>query len=207
MGFASIERNWLIFHAKLTNSKRGRFLFHYCPLVFCVVYPPVFYAAAIFIHTCESSYDYTQLLCAWPCYFYNANWSNVDLFFNNYTPLFSIPVFCSVLYIRVYIQKHILKQQRFKWRRDKKLILQLWALSTLYLAMWMPLELSGLIELYWSPTFMLQAQIDYMYLFPYLIHILYPFIVLLSFYDEMVKTNQFTAVVVPMNALKMTNMK
>jgi hypothetical protein len=115
-------------------------------------------------------------------------------------------VFCSVLYIRVYIQKHILKQQRFKWRRDKKLILQLWALSTLYLAMWMPLELSGLIELYWSPTFMLQAQIDYMYLFPYLIHILYPFIVLLSFYDEIVKTNQFAPVVVPMNALKMTNM-
>ncbi len=34
MGFASIERNWFIFHPKITNSKRGKYLFHYCPLVF-----------------------------------------------------------------------------------------------------------------------------------------------------------------------------
>jgi hypothetical protein len=190
MGFASIERNWLIFYPKLTKSQRGRFLFHYCPLVFCVVYPPVFYAAAIFIHKCVEEYDYTQLLCIWPCYFYNETWSNVDLFFNNYTPLLSIPVFCTVLYVRVFIQKGSLKQQRFKWRRDKKLILQLWALSSLYLGMWMPLQLSGLIELYWSPTFLFQAQIDYMYLFPYLIHILYPYIVLLCFHREMLKFRQ-----------------
>ncbi|UJR36776.1 hypothetical protein I4U23_029489 [Adineta vaga] len=70
-------------------------------------------------------------------------------------------------------------QQRFKWRRNKKLILQLWALSSLYLAMWMPLQISGLIDLYWLPTFLLQAQIDYTYLFPY--------IVLLSFHYKMWK--------------------
>jgi hypothetical protein len=185
MGFASIERNWLIFHPKIVKSKGGRFLLHYCPLVFCIIYPPIFYFFAMFIHTCMSDYDYTQLLCTWPCYFFDVNWTNIDLFFNNYIPLLSIPIFCSLIYIRVFIQRRLLRQHRFKWRRDKKLIIQIWAFSTLYLALWMPLQVSGLIGLYWIPTFLLQAQIDYIYLFPYLIHIFYPFIVLLSFHDEL----------------------
>jgi hypothetical protein len=73
-----------------------------------------------------------------------------------------------------------MKQQVFKWHRDKKLILQLWVISSLYLGMWMPLQLAELINLYWDRTFCLQAQIDYMYLFPYLIHLIYPFIVLFT---------------------------
>jgi hypothetical protein len=194
MAFASIERNWLIFHPKLVKSKGGRFLFHYCPLVFCVIYPPMFYASAMFIYQCVSDYDYTQLLCKWPCYFYNDNWTNVDLFFNNYTPLFSIPLFCSIIYIRVIIKRRYMKQQRFKWRRDKKLVLQILVLSSLYLAMWMPIQISGLINLYWLPTFLLQAQIDYMYLFPYLIHIIYPYIVLFTLHGEKFKLTHHQSV-------------
>jgi len=202
MGFASLERNWLIFHPKVVQSKGGRFLFHYCPLVFCIVYPPIFYIGAMFIYQCDPTYDYTQLLCTWPCYFYNQQWANIDLFFNNYTPLFSIPVFCTIIYVRIFIQRRHMRQQRFKWRRDKKLVLQLWILSSLYLSMWMPIQLTGLINLYWLPTFLLQAQIDYMYLFPYLIHIVYPYIVLLSFHDEMKKSSRQTATVFPMNPVK-----
>jgi len=207
MAFASIERNWLIFHPKIVSKKRGRFFLHYCPLAFCVLYPPIFYVAAIFIHQCASDYDYTQLLCTWPCYFNNQQWTNVDLFFNNYTPLISIPIFCTIIYIRVFIQRRHMKQQRFKWHRDKRLILQLWAISSLYLVMWMPLQLAGLINLYWIPTFMLQAQIDYMYLFPYLIHIIYPYIVFLTFYHETKKSNRQTATVHPMHPLKTMNNK
>jgi hypothetical protein len=49
MGFASMERNWLIFHPKFVNNKLKRFLLHYCPLAFCVIYPPSFYAGVILI--------------------------------------------------------------------------------------------------------------------------------------------------------------
>jgi hypothetical protein len=90
-----------------------------------------------------------------------------------------------------------MKQQVFKWKRDKKLILQLWAISSLYLGMWMPLELTVLIGLYWDPTFLLQAQIDYIYLFPYLVHLIYPFIVLFTYHNEMLNFKRNT-VVVPM---------
>ena len=132
--------------------------FHYSPIAFCLLYPPMFYAGAIFLCPCRNTYDYTQLLCTWPCYFESKTWSNIDLFFNNYTSLFAIPVFCSVLY-----------QRR---------TMQLLAMSSLYLAMWMPLQVSGIVDLYWDPSFLVQAQIDYMYLFPYFIHLVYPFIVL-----------------------------
>ena len=207
MGFASLERNWLIFYPKLTAQKYRRFLFHYCPLIFCVIYPPFFYFAAMFIHKCQAYYDYTQLLCTWPCYFYNLQWTNFDLFFNNYTPLCSIPVFCCVLYIRVLVQKNKLKQQRFKWKRDKKLILQLWSQSSLYLAMWMPLQLAGLINLYLDPLFLLQDQITYMYLFPYLIHLLYPAVILISFHHEIPSIRKTTGTVVPMQTFRITNIK
>ena len=207
MAFASLERNWLVFHPNIVRSSAGKFILHTCPLVFCILYPPIFYAAAMFIHRCTSYYDYTQLLCTWPCYFYNLNWSNVDLFFNNYTPLLAIPVFCSVIYIRIFIQRRHMKQERFKWRRDKKLVLQLWAMSSLYLAMWMPLQLSGLINIYWLPTFLLQAQIDYMYLFPFLIHLIYPYTVLLGLYQETGQSNQHTATIHPMTQLRTLQIK
>ena len=207
MAFASIERNWLIFYPEIVKNIVGKIFLHYCPLAFCVIYPPMFYAGVILIYPCVNYYDYTQLLCTWPCYFYNQDLANIDLFFNNYTPLCSIPLFCTIIYSRILIQKQRLKQQRFKWRRDKKLVLQLWAVSSLYLAMWMPLQLSGLIDLHWIPTFLVQAQIDYMYLFPYLIHILYPFVVLLSFHDEMLKSTRQTTTVFPMNTIRTVYVK
>jgi hypothetical protein len=185
MAFGSIERHWLIFHPWLVGSKLGKIGFYYCPLLFCLLYPPIVYMAVIFIYQCEPYYDYTQLLCTYPCYFYNTQLTNFDLYFNNYMPLLTIPIFCVVLYIRVLLQKRSMKLQAFKWKRDKKMILQLWATSSLYLAMWMPIQLTGFINVYWDPYFLLQAQIDYIYLFPYLIHLMYPFIVLLTNHKEM----------------------
>lgn len=199
MAFASLERHWLIFHPKLVKNFFRRILFHYCPLLFCLVYPPCFYIAAMYIHQCRSYYDYTQLLCKWPCYYYNYLWTQIDLFFNNCTPLFTIPLSCAAIYIRIFIQKRHLKQQRFKWRRDKKLVLQIFALSSLYLAMWMPIQLTGLINAFWLPSFLLQAQIDYMYLFPYFVHLIYPYVVLLSFHQEMIKPSRTTTSVAPGN--------
>ena len=199
MAFASLERNWLIFHPWLVRKKIGLILLHYCPLAFCVLYPPMFYFVALFVHQCEPYYDYTQLLCQWPCYYSDQTWANVDLFFNNYVPLFGIPVFCVAIYMRVCIQKRAMKQQAFKWRRDKKMILQLWAISSLYLAMWMPLQLSSLINTYWDPNFLLQAQYDYIWLFPYFIHLVYPYVILLTYRQTMInrKTNPINMTINP----------
>ncbi len=184
MGFISIERHLIIFHRQILRKKLSKYLLHYLPISFCLIYPPTFYFGAIFLCPCTNTYDYTQLLCTWPCYFGNYIWWNFDLFFNNYVPLLTIPIFCFSLYIRVFFQKRSMRLQAAKWRRDRRLILQLFAISSLYLLMWMPLQIAGLIGIYWDPTFLLQAQIDYMYLFPYFIHIIYPFIVFYTIHQK-----------------------
>ena len=185
MAFASVERHWLIFHSGLVRSKRGKFLFHYSPLFFCLTYPTLFYLGAIFIWPCRAHYSYRFLFCRYPCYFYSIQWYNFDLFVNNYAPLVVIPLGCLLIYARVFIQRRGMRQQAFKWSRDKKIILQLWAISSLYLAMWMPMQLAGLVNLYWDPKFLVQAQFDYLDLFPYFIHLFYPFIVLFTYRHEM----------------------
>ena len=194
MAFASIERNWLIFHPLFTRSNRGKILLHYAPLLFCLVYPTAFYFGAIFLHQCPPFYDYTQLLCVWPCYFNSIRWSIIDVYFNNLTILFCIPVFCSIIYLRVFIRKRVMQRQVFQWRRDKKMILQLWAVSSLYMAVWVPLQLLSLINTFIDPTFLIQLSLDYLFLLPYMIHFFYPFIVILTYPKEMLnwKLNTIT---------------
>lgn len=194
MGFASAERNWLIFHPHIVRTRRAKIAIHYIPLAFCLLFPAAIYAGAIFIFPCRIRYSYSQLFCRFPCYFSNRHWYNFDLFVMNYFPLVVIPVCCAMIYIRVLFQKRTMKQHVFKWKRDKKMILQLWAISSLYLGMWGPMQICGLINLYWDPRFMLQAQFDYMYLFPYFIHFIYPYIVLLTYHHEMIGKRQQTSV-------------
>jgi hypothetical protein len=201
MAFASIERNWLIFHPWMIRGRIRKICLHYGPLLFCLIYPPLFYFGAIFLHRCEPFFDYTQLLCIWPCYFNSIRWSVADIYVNNLTTTCLIPIFCSIIYIRVFIQKRAMKQKAFQWRRDKKMIFQLWAVSSLYLAMWMPLQLLSMINTYLDPTFLLQPQIDFLFLMPYMIHFLYPFIVMLTYPQEMLKfnLNRTATSVVPLN--------
>ncbi|CAF1165629.1 unnamed protein product [Adineta ricciae] len=201
MAFASIERHWLIFYPKFIDNPRRKFLFHYCPLAFCFFYPFMFYVSAIFIHQCQPYYDYNVLTCLWPCYFLNRIWASVDQYFNTYAPLLSIPIFCSALYLRVFLQKRTMKQQAFKWCRDKKMILQLWAISSLYLAVWMPMQICIFINVYWDPLFLLQAQIDYMYLLPYFLHLIYPFFLLIILKKDMIKTTHNTITAMAISAL------
>ena len=185
MAFASIERNWLIFHPRLMIDKSRLIIIHYLPLTISLLVPPIFYFAAIYMYQCEQYYNYTQLLCKWPCYFYNETWTNINLFLNNYTPLFCIPGFCLVIYLRVFIQKRAMKRKFFQWRRDKKLIFELWAMLCLYLFIWMSIQFLSLNYTYWDYNFLIQAQTDYLFLFRYFIHLTYPFIVLITQRHEM----------------------
>ena len=187
MAFASIEQHWLIFRPAFLRHVGRKVLFHFCPIACCLLYPTMFYFILIFVNSCRGSYNFNLLLCKWPCFYRSKFFTQVDLYFNNYIPLIVIPVFCVILYVRVFIQMRSMKLEAFKWKRDKKMILQLWAISSLYLGMWMPLQLLGIINLYFDTYFLYQAQLDYLYLFPYLIHIIYPFIVLLTHGQEMIQ--------------------
>jgi hypothetical protein len=50
MAWLAIERHILIFHDRWVSNRRGRFLFHYLPLIILVTYILVFYSIAIFTY-------------------------------------------------------------------------------------------------------------------------------------------------------------
>ncbi|CAF1223495.1 unnamed protein product [Adineta ricciae] len=115
MGFVGFEQNWFIFYPGLFENLIGKILFHYCPILCCLAYPTTFYFILIFLYPCRQWYNFTQLLCRWPCYYR------------------TIPFFSIFVYIRVLIRLRSLKLQVLRWRQNRQMILQLWAISSLYL--------------------------------------------------------------------------
>ena len=62
---ASIQRHILVFNARWLQGPRKRWILHYSPLLFCIVYPAVFYLTVIAFYPCPAS---DQIYCSFPCY-------------------------------------------------------------------------------------------------------------------------------------------
>ncbi len=147
MTFACFERHLFIFNNDLFRLKIRRIFLHHIPMIICLIYPFTFYALAIFAVSCTAIYDYGYIFCLWPCYYNNYYWLGYyDTIVNNCLTNLLIPLLSSLLFIRVIKQKHRLKQQRFKWRRDRKMLLQLLSISFLYIIFWLPNNLVSVIE-------------------------------------------------------------
>ena len=108
MAYASMERHLLIFYPAGLQGKWRRRLFHTYPLVFSIAYPTIFYFIVIFFTDCQIVYDFTQLLCTWPCYFDIWPLTIYDTFFNTLIPLFVVPVFFSCSFISCTFGKNVL---------------------------------------------------------------------------------------------------
>ncbi|UJR24590.1 hypothetical protein I4U23_005965 [Adineta vaga] len=180
MAFSCTERHWLIFRLNPLRTQRQRIFYHYIPIVICILYPALFYFILIFLYPCESVYDFTQLLCIMPCYFMDITIGNIDTFLNNWTPIFAIPLLSGSLFIRFVFQKRQMQMEIFRWKRDRKMVIQLLTIACLYFFMWAPLKSVSIYNLVWTVKISGQFQIDYMFILPYFIHLFYPFVVLLS---------------------------
>ncbi|CAF5032125.1 unnamed protein product [Rotaria sp. Silwood1] len=71
--------------------------------------------------------------------------------------------------------------QAYKWKRDRKMTLQLLSITLLYVILWMPLNLTLVINLFWLPYFLIEEQVNYTYLMPFIVQLLYPFVAFLSY--------------------------
>jgi hypothetical protein len=180
MAFACAERHWLVFRLNAMSTKRIRATCHYVPLVICTTYPWFFYFVFIFLYQCEPVYDFNELLCVMPCYFLNLRMANIDTFLNNWMPIFAIPILTGILFIRFLAQKHRMRIKIFQWKRDRKMVLQLLAITSLYVFMWSPLQAVAITNYIWHGGMATQFEIDYLYALPYFIHLLYPFVILFS---------------------------
>jgi hypothetical protein len=180
MAFACAERHWLLFCFNPLQTQRRRILYLYIPIILCIIYPWLFYFVFIFLYPCEPSYDYTQLLCLIPCYFFSNIVANIDTFTNNWLPIVAIPILCGTLLIRFLLQKRRVQVEIFRWKRDRRMIIQLLSTASLYFLMWAPLQAATVYDNIVLNGATLPFVVDYLYILPYFVHLLYPFVILCS---------------------------
>ena len=175
MSWISIERHILIFHFELLRTSRGKMIYHFLPLIVCVVYVPLFYFICVVLYPCVNSFDPTSLLCGTICY-NSVTWlSTFDWLTNVLIPSLLIPGSSLVLLLRVVIQRKKMRRS-LQWRPMRKLTVQLVFLSSLYLLVWLPLASVSLIRLYFASTFLDQLTFYYFNYSPYLVQLWMPFV-------------------------------
>ena len=180
MAFACAERHWLLFRLNALETRQKRMFYHYMPMAICLLYPVLFYFVLIFLYPCTAMYDFNQLLCLLPCYFKNRLLTSTDTFLNNWAPIVAIPLLSSTVFVRFLSQKRRMQMEIFQWKRDRKMVIQLLSIVALYICMWGPVKAMTIFNLVWNVPKPFQFQVDYLYSFPYFIHLLYPFVILLS---------------------------
>jgi len=130
--WATMERHILIFHDQWLSTKKKRFFIHYLPIIGIRIYFCIFYARVIFFPFCEKSYDYTKPHCAYLCAYANNVLYLWDTIVHQIIPNLLIIFFSIALFLRVLWQKHRLNQP-VRWRKYRKLAIQIISISILYL--------------------------------------------------------------------------
>ncbi|CAF1210532.1 unnamed protein product [Adineta steineri] len=131
MAWLAIERHILIFYDRLLLNRRGRFLFHYLPLIIIVTYILLFYLIVIFLLPCENNYLYTVLVCgSSPCYESYGILGMWEFILHAATPVLLEGIASIALLLRVQIQRRRLRQSN-QWRKQRRMIIQLLLVTTL----------------------------------------------------------------------------
>ncbi len=171
----SIERHILIFHDRWVSNRRGRFLFHYLPLIIIVTYLAVYYTIVIFFPPCENIYDFSAAVCgASPCFHSYGFLGTWEFSINSCIPII-LEIFVSIgLILRVYWQKRRLHQSH-QWRKQRRMIIQLCLVSGLNTSLNLPLYAIYVAKLC-GVTSQYRREADlYFYFLGYFVIFLFPF--------------------------------
>lgn len=130
--WATMERHILIFHDKWLSTKTRRFFIHYCPMVAIPTYCFIYYCLVYFAPFCENSFDsFIAGGIYIPCLFSRTFLGSWDLFVHQVIPTINISIFSILLILRVIWQKRRLNQP-VKWRKHRKMTIQLVSISCIY---------------------------------------------------------------------------
>jgi hypothetical protein len=178
--WASIERHIIVFHNSTFHSQWKRIAFHYIPLSVAVLYTPVCYSYLIFIYDCINNWDYSELLCTAPCFYQNKTLGIVDWLVNIILPAFSIALANLLLILRVIFRSTAVRNSIERTKRNRKMSVQLLTISSLFLIFWLPIAVTGLIQQFFSPTFLIDIQFNIFFYLIYFIQLFIPFVCLVS---------------------------
>jgi hypothetical protein len=186
MAWISIERHLLIFRPPaMFEVSWNKWIFHFIPIILCLIWTPIFYLVIVVISPfCTTVWDFDFVNCGTPCYFFANFFGQFDFIFNIAVPNVIIMLANVTLIIRVIYQK-ISRHQAVNWRRHRKMVLQLWIVSSLYMAFWLPMTITQLIQITVMPSFMID-QLETILFVVYFIPLLLP-IICLSTQPELVK--------------------
>lgn len=131
--WATIERHILIFHDKWVATKKKRLLIHYVPIVVIPTYCFIYYCLVYFGPFCENSFDsFVAGSIYIPCVFAKTFLGTWDLIVHQIIPTLIIVIFSVLLILRVICQKLRLNQP-IKWKRHRKMTIQLLSISSVYI--------------------------------------------------------------------------
>lgn len=163
MATISVQRHMLVFNSHILRIRWKLVVFHHFPLIFFLIYPLIFYVFAILVYPCDGAqWDYTSTVCGFAnCYLlYDKVLGTFDWGFNNGIPMLINALANALLVIRVIKQKRQ-RQQRLNWKQQRRMTVQLFCISSLYLVGWTPSLIVGLVQILGHPTFLAEIQTTY----------------------------------------------
>ena len=181
MAWAAFERHIIVFHSQSTSTRRGRFWLHYLPVFLLLAYVFIFYTYCLLFFPCENAYEYRLPFCnALPCYQEDSFVGVWEFTMNNIVPSLLVALFSGTLLLRVVRHKLRLNQQ-VQWKKQRRLILQLAAISSLNIVINIPLNLVSLARLCGLPEdYGVEAQ-HYFYFSCYFLIFFFPFVCLIAY--------------------------
>lgn len=189
VSWASFERHILIFHDGLLRTKFGKIFLHYLPPILLLIYITCFHLYFLFFYPCQNIYNFREIFCGLPCYINHNSVSIYDLTIHILIPSILIVIFSVSLLIRVIRSKHRF-QQCLKWKKYRRMVFQLIAISSLSLMILIPLFLINLLMLlnFYAYAYRLQELAMFM---PYFYSLCLPFVYITSIPDvwRTLKTN------------------
>jgi hypothetical protein len=181
LAWLAIERHILIFHDRWLLNRRGRFLFHYLPLIIILAYIVPYYTIVILFPPCENTFDYSAVECGGSPCFHGLGFFEVwELVVNTSAPVIIESIFSTALILRVQWQKRRLRQSN-QWRKQRRMIIQLMLVSGVNISTNLPIYLLILVQLCGlSSESMNEAELYFNYLC-YFIYFVFPFASLCQF--------------------------
>jgi len=181
--WTTIERHILIFHDRLVSTKVKRLIFHYLPLSLLLLYCLTFYIILYFFPPCGENISFNfDMICIFPCYLTDYRFYMWETIGHQLLPIFTIVFFSITLFVRVVCQKRRM-HRAIRWRKHRKMTLQLLSISLLYLVFSFPFVVVTILYLTGSMYSLYGVFLPYANFFSYLIILLFPFVCALSLPD------------------------
>ena len=176
MMWASFERHILVFHNNLLRTRRSRFFIHYLPLMSIVIYMITWYTSLVFFYPCERIFDYAKPLCGSPCFTNYRVLSLIDLLMHTWIPIFLSMIFSIALVMRVVYTSRAIHQNHSRWHRYRRMIIQLWSISLLYIGCLCPYSITEMIDVTLGlPKQLLVIKTFYLFYLYWFLTLLLPF--------------------------------